>query len=262
MNRNILYCAIMLLLVFTISPMATAAERSSGGPDMVLTEAQQDARKTVMMSTTALHEMAASRKLPDYILDRAKGVVIVPHVVKAGLIIGGRWGRGVLMTRNQQGQWSLPVFVSLGGGSIGAQVGVEQSDLLLVFNDEFAIQKLLQSKNFTLGLDASVAAGPLGAKGKMQTGSAAVVSYQRNKGLFVGLDLTGGVLHLDTNPTIAYYQLNHPSTQAYFGKSNAQMAENIMSARKGNQKDHQLFRNVPESAQNLVAALDQLTSRQ
>lgn len=258
MNRNILYCAMALLLVFSFSPMAMAAE---GGMPLV-TEAQQDASKTVEMSTTAINQFVASRKIPKYVLDNAKGIVIVPHLIKAGLGIGGHWGRGVLMTRGKQGHWSLPVFVSIGGASVGLQVGVEQSDLFLVFNDPYAIQKLLQSNNFTLGVDASVAAGPVGAKAKASTGSSAsVVSYQQVKGLFIGLDLNGGVLHVDRNPTIAYYRLNEPSVQAYYGQNETQMANNILSAEKNNKKDQQLFRNVPQSAEYLRATMNRISPK-
>lgn len=284
MKLKITYCAIALLFMASISSTAMAAPGSSGrsqaldqGASLLVaanqsqmneqqtgaikTEAQQDAQKTIQMATFAINQMAADRKIPEYVFDHAKGIVIIPHVVKAGLIVGGRWGRGVLMTKDQQGQWSLPVFVTLGGASIGAQIGAEQSDLLLVFNDEFAIQKLLQSNNFNLGADASVAAGPMGAKAKTATTSAEVLSYQRTKGLFAGLDLTGGVLHVDANPTIAYYRLNEPSAQAYFGQNKTQMAENILNANKSNKSDQTLFRNVPESAENLRSALDQLTGQ-
>lgn len=257
MNRKILSCAIALLFVFSFSPMAIGAE---GGMPLT-TEAQRDASKTVEMSTTAINQFVASRDIQKYVLDNAKGIVIVPHLVKAGVGIGGQWGRGVLMTRDKQGQWSLPVFVGVSGASVGAQIGVEQSDLLLVFNDPFAIQKLLQTKNFTLGVDASVAAGPMGAKAKASTAPASVVSYQRNKGLFIGLDLTGGVLHVDRNPTIAYYRLNEPSAQAYYGQNETQMAENILNANKNIKKDHQLFQNAPDSAENLRATMNRISPK-
>jgi lipid-binding SYLF domain-containing protein len=255
MNRNVLYCAMALLLVFSFSSMAMAAE---GGMPLA-TQAQQDANKTVQMSTTALSQFAASGKIPKYVFDNAKGIVIVPHLVKAGLGVGGHWGRGVLMTRDKQGKWGLPVFVSIGGASVGAQIGVELSDLLLALNDPFAIQKLLQTNNFTLGLDASVAAGPVGAKAKASTAS--VVSYQRNKGLFIGLDLNGGVLHVDKEPTVAYYRLNEPPAQAYFGQNETQMAQNILSANKNYKKDQQLFQNVPESAEILRATMNRISPK-
>lgn len=258
MNRKILYCTMALLFVFSFSYAAMAAE-GRGMP--LVTQAQQDASKTVQMSTTAINQFVDSRKIPAYVFNNAKGIVIVPHVIKAGLGVGGQWGRGVLMTRGKEGKWSLPVFVSVGGASVGAQIGVEMSDLLLVFNDEFAIQKLLQSNNFTLGVDASVAAGSMGAKAKASTAPAEVVSYQRNKGLFIGLDLNGGVLHVDKNPTIAYYRLNQPSTQAYYGRNETQMSQNILGAKKQNKKDSQLFRNVPESAEILRATMNRITSK-
>jgi SH3 domain-containing YSC84-like protein 1 len=145
--------------------------------------------------------------IPAWLLSDARGIAIVPNVVKGGLGIGVRFGRGVLLVRNEDGQWGPPTFITLTGGSLGWQVGIQATDVILVFKTHTSVQKLLSGK-LTLGADAAVTAGPIGrqaAAGADVTLQSAVYSYSRSRGLFLGLALDGTALLIDHKANSAYY---------------------------------------------------------
>jgi lipid-binding SYLF domain-containing protein len=147
--------------------------------------------------------------IPASLLHKAQGVLIMPNVVKAGLIIGGRHGRGVLLVRCKDGGWSNPIFVTLTGGSLGWQGGIQSADLVLVFKTWQGVERLLQGKNkLTLGGDASIAAGPVGRQSSAATDAllrAEIFSYSRTRGLFLGLSLEGDTLCVDWRDNGNYY---------------------------------------------------------
>ncbi len=134
-------------------------------------------------------DMAWARKH----LSEARAVVIVPSFLRAGFIIGGAGGRGVMLYRDPKtGAWSGPAFYAVGAGSLGFQIGADASEvLLMVMSDKTA--RDLMTTNISLGGDASVAAGPVGA-GTGREFTADVASYARSKGLYAGLSLQGAVL--------------------------------------------------------------------
>lgn len=141
------------------------------------------------------------------LLRAAKAVIVVPQLLKAGLIIGGEGGSGLLMARNAQGQWSSPAFYSLGAGSIGLQIGAQISEVVLLVMTNKALDKLLADK-VTLGGDVSVAAGNDGSSLQARTTTnvgADIYAFARNKGLFGGLTLEGGWLNPDEKANRAYY---------------------------------------------------------
>src|SRR5689334_3246472 len=105
--------------------------------------------------------------IPKGVLDKAECVAVFPHVIKAGFIVGGRGGRGVASCRTPQG-WSAPAFFNLGGGSFGLQIGAQATDFVFLFMNEKAMSSLLSSK-FTLGGEASAAAGPVGREAGAET---------------------------------------------------------------------------------------------
>ena len=136
----------------------------------------------------------------------ARCVVVIPELKKAAFIIGGEYGKGVMSCRAGD-QWSAPVFMELAKGSWGFQAGAEQADLVLLVMNESGVQKLLKNKT-NLGADASVAAGPVGRRGGLSTDAvmtAEILSYSRSKGLFAGIDLSGGVLRPDDDSNKATY---------------------------------------------------------
>jgi lipid-binding SYLF domain-containing protein len=145
------------------------------------------------------------------VLRQAKGVAIIPHVVKAGLVVDHEFGRGVMVLRNPDGSWSDPIFVTIEGSGVGAEVGVESTDLVLVFKNPASLERVIKGKGkLTLGTDASVAAGPLGRDAEVATDKllkADVYSYSRSRGLFAGVALEGARLRVDGHANEAFYKM-------------------------------------------------------
>jgi SH3 domain-containing YSC84-like protein 1 len=136
--------------------------------------------------------------IPQDLLENAECVAVFPSVLKAGFIFGGRGGRGVASCRTAKG-WSAPAFFNLGGGSFGLQIGAQSTDFVMLFMNKDGLNSLL-SDEFTLGGDASVAAGPVGRQAGASTDlklNAKILSYSRSKGLFAGLELKGVVIKPD-----------------------------------------------------------------
>jgi len=163
----------------------------------------------ILQATQVLQDTQAmpDQRVPDWLLQRAQGIAIIPNVVKVALIAGGRGAKGVLTIRDKDGRWSNPVFLTLGGGSFGFQWGLEVSDVILVFTTRRSIEGVTGGK-LTLGADASVAVGPIGrsVSGATDIGLAEVYSYSQSKGLFAGVAIDGTVLAIDHAANAAYYQ--------------------------------------------------------
>ncbi|MEL6870075.1 MAG: lipid-binding SYLF domain-containing protein [Pseudomonadota bacterium] len=146
------------------------------------------------------------RAIPTALLKRAQAIVVIPDMVKFGFVVAGRHGKGVMSVR-QGSSWSAPVFISMTGGSVGWQAGLQSSDVVLIFTNKAGVQDIANGK-FTLGADASIAAGPLGRHGAAATDktlSAEVYSYSRSRGLFAGVSLDGARLSIDKKANAAFY---------------------------------------------------------
>jgi len=144
--------------------------------------------------------------IPRDLLEKAECVAVFPSVIQAGFIVGGRGGRGVASCRTARG-WSAPAFFTLGGGSVGLQIGAQATDFVMLFMNTDGLNSLL-SNEFTLGGDASVAAGPVGRQAGASTDlkfTAKILSYSRSKGLFAGLELKGVVIKPDRDDMRAVY---------------------------------------------------------
>jgi SH3 domain-containing YSC84-like protein 1 len=157
---------------------------------------------------TVLHELMGTpdKGIPDSIAAKATCVAVIPGFKKGAFIVGGQYGQGVVSCRTRHG-WSAPAFIQLTGASFGLQAGGQSTDLVLVGTTRDAFQRLLHDK-VKLGGDASVAAGPVGRSTSASTTEvvdAAFLTYSRNKGIFAGIDLTGDVVHQNTEDTTAYY---------------------------------------------------------
>src|SRR5580658_10922724 len=136
--------------------------------------------------------------IPEEVMDHAKCVAVVPHLVKGGFIFGAEGGRGAVTCRTGHG-WSAPAFFAVEGGSWGLQIGVEGIDLVMIIQNDKGMQDLLQSK-FQIGGDASAAAGPVGRHASADTDwklNAEILTYSRAKGIFAGLTLNGAAVHRD-----------------------------------------------------------------
>ncbi|HMB70325.1 MAG TPA: lipid-binding SYLF domain-containing protein [bacterium] len=164
-------------------------------------EKMSDEQERAQMAAEVLSAAVTSEDgaIPEALLRKAWGVAVVPHVVKGAFGVGGRWGKGLVTCRTKDGRWSAPSFVSMGGASYGFQIGVEATDLILVFTDRSGLEGLLEDK-VKLGADAGLTAGPIGRKAEAGTNltlDSAIYSYSRSKGLFAGVALDGAVMTVD-----------------------------------------------------------------
>jgi len=170
--------------------------------------AQDKEQEKLKASITVLNDFSEMKEnIPSQLLSLSQGIIIVPKMINAGLMIGGKHGKGVAMIKNKNGQWSDPVFVTITGGSVGAQIGVQATDLILVFKSSKTLTEIGKG-SFTLGGDLSVAAGPVGRSSSAQTDyklEAEVYSYSRSKGLFAGITLNGAALSVDAKANNDFY---------------------------------------------------------
>src|SRR5438094_8564199 len=176
---------------FALAAMAVVATVSSAAGAI-------SAAGALRLANAANVVQAIRPTIPDDLWTRTRCAAVIPDVKKAAFIVGGEYGKGVMSCRNGE-SWGAPVFMQLAKGSWGFQAGAEQVDLVLLVMNESGVQKLLRNK-VTLGADASVAAGPLGAAGTVGTDAALtaeILAYSRAKGLFAGINLSGGVLRPD-----------------------------------------------------------------
>jgi SH3 domain-containing YSC84-like protein 1 len=170
--------------------------------------AREDSTERLQNAANVLNEImsAPDKGIPEEVLDSAKCVLVVPHLVKGGFVIGGKHGRGVGTCRTNAG-WSAPAFISVGGGSAGLQIGVEGVDLVMLVMNNNGLQRLLSSK-FQISGEGSAAAGPVGRHASAGTDwkmNAELLTYSRSKGAFAGLTLEGAVIEPDSDSTIAIY---------------------------------------------------------
>lgn len=175
-------------------------------------------------ASRVLDEIMSSpdRAVPRRLLQDAYAIAVIPDVVKAGLLIGGRRGRGVISVRTPDGTWSHPSFVTLTGGSIGFQAGVQSTDVVLVFRSARGVDSIVNGK-FTLGADAAVAAGPVGRNAQASTDSdlrAEIYSYSRSRGLFAGVALDGAVMSMDHRANQNSYGRNITPRAVFEGRVN------------------------------------------
>ena len=152
--------------------------------------------------------MSGKDNIPKNVLDKADCIVIIPGMKKGGFIVGGRYGKGAVSCRNKaKTGWDAPAMLEMGGGSVGLQIGASAVDVIMLVMNREGMDKLLKDK-FTLGGDASVAAGPVGRAGTAETDaamSAKILSYSRSKGAFAGLELKGSTLNQDGDANKALY---------------------------------------------------------
>src|SRR5208283_1057665 len=191
--------AMSLLLMSLIGLVGTFAWAGS---------AREDSVDRMERSVSVLHAVMSTpdKGIPEEVLSGAKCVLVVPDLIKGGFVFGGKHGRGVATCRTSEG-WSAPAFVSVGGGSWGLQIGIEDVDLVMLVMNDRGLQHLLSSK-FELTGEGSVAAGPVGRHTSAGTDillNTEVLTYSRSKGIFAGLTLEGAVVEQDNDSTRAIY---------------------------------------------------------
>ena len=171
-----------------------------------------------------LEELRAQRDdyLPDRLMSRAYGIAVIPNVVKVAAVVGGRRGSGALVVRDANGRFTDPVMISITGGNVGWQIGVQSTDIVLVFTTRKSIEDIADGK-LTLGADASVAAGPVGRAASAATDqnfTAEVYSYSRNRGLFAGVSLDGSVIAIDSKSNRRLYGQTASASDIIDGRVN------------------------------------------
>ncbi|MBX9678632.1 MAG: lipid-binding SYLF domain-containing protein [Gemmataceae bacterium] len=171
--------------------------------------AQEFEEETVRLSSQVLKEIMAIpvKGIPESLLADAQGIAIVPAMIKGGFIVGAQHGHGVVLSRDDAGNWKAPTFVTVTGGSVGWQAGVQSTDLILVFRNKRGVEGLLRGK-VKFGVDASVAAGPVGRQASAATDTqlkAEILSWSRSRGLFAGVSIDGGVVQVDRRSNGNYY---------------------------------------------------------
>jgi lipid-binding SYLF domain-containing protein len=222
----------LLGMMFLVSPVA-----------LTLSLADDKQTERLNESRDVLIELAGVKEgAPRDILEKAKCVIVIPGVKKAALGIGGRFGYGAAVCRTDDGAgpWGQPLMVSIKGASIGFQIGGQSSDFVLLVMNQKGVNNLLKSK-FTLGVDASIAAGPVGRNAEAGTDlrmRAEILSYSRSRGIFAGISLEGASLRQDTGANHAIYGV-HVDPRSILLESG---------------------RPIPAQARGLVEAIDRLTS--
>lgn len=167
--------------------------------------------------------LVPEQAIPEALLRDAYAVAVIPGVVKAGLVLGGRHGKGLISVRSADGTWSYPSFISLTGASVGFQAGVQSTDAILVFRTARGVDNIVHGK-FTLGADAAVAAGPIGRTAEAKTDAqlkAEIYSYSRARGLFAGVALDGAVLAIDHKSNQRAYGPNTTPRAVFEGRIEA-----------------------------------------
>ena len=177
--------------------------------------AQAEQIRRIADATLAFRDILAipDKTVPEYLLQDAAGIAIIPGVVKVGFIVGGEYGKGLLLLRDETGSWSNPIFITLSGGSIGWQLGAQSADFVLVFKTDRSVDSVL-TDNLTLGVDVAAAAGPLGRRARASTDmqlKAEIYSYSRSRGFFAGLSLDGALIQIDDEANAGFYDVQYIS---------------------------------------------------
>jgi lipid-binding SYLF domain-containing protein len=183
-------------------------------------EKEDDEAKRVADATLVFKEImdAGDSAIPSAILDKAEGIAVFPSTIKAGLLVGGQRGRGILSVRGESGTWSAPAFLTLTGGSVGLQIGAQATDLVLVIMNRRGLENLVRNQ-FKVGADASVAAGPVGRDAQASTDiqmRAQILSYSRARGAFAGVTINGSTIRQDKDANQRFYGKPYDTKQIVF----------------------------------------------
>ncbi|MFL6286098.1 MAG: lipid-binding SYLF domain-containing protein [Pyrinomonadaceae bacterium] len=229
-------CALAALLAPTMKTSAqeTGAQETAAGRQRTATRPEprasakqiKDASKKADSASRVFEQImgAPDRSIPKDLLDRAEAVAVFPGMLKAGLVVGGRGGSGII-SRRVTGGWSAPAFFKMGGASVGLQIGASKTDLVLLFMNDSALRGLLEDK-LEVGGEASAAAGPVGRAAAASTNltlDAGILSYSRSKGLFAGLEIKGAVINPDNNLNEALY--GYKAREVLTGANKVNMAD-------------------------------------
>jgi lipid-binding SYLF domain-containing protein len=186
-----------------------------------LSAQSSDETRRINDSVLVLQEIMAAgdKAVPQGIMEKAAGIAVFPSLLKGGFVVGGQRGHGVLSVRNKKdGTWSAPAFLTITGGSIGAQIGGQAIDLILVVQNDRGLEQLVKNQ-FKVGAEAGVAAGPVGREAAAATDiqmRAQILSYSRARGLFAGITLNGATIRQDRDANERFYGTAYRTGQIVF----------------------------------------------
>ncbi len=208
------------LLCLSVVLSGLALVISCAAPARNGTTEESELNKRVRSSVDIVRTLTSvpERAVPDAVLRDAQGIVIIPSVLNAAFVVGGRYGNGVAVARTEDGEWSYPSFVTIQGGSLGWQAGAQSIDLVLVFKNREALSELTTGK-YTIGAKAGAAAGPVGRNASANTDAqlnAEIYSYSRSRGLFAGISVEGAALRIDNASNAAFYNAPAIAPQTIF----------------------------------------------
>lgn len=190
--------------------------------------------KRVTEAATVLEEImgAADKAVPRSVMEKAEGIAVFPSLIRGGIGIGAQRGHGILSVRDKKsGGWSNPAFLTITGGSVGAQFGLQAIDLVLVINNQRGLEQLVKNQ-FKVGADASVAAGPVGRDASASTDiqmRAQILSYSRSRGLFAGVTLNGSTIRQDRDANERFYNVGYRTGQIVFDGMGTPLNADIVS---------------------------------
>jgi lipid-binding SYLF domain-containing protein len=202
---------------------------------LVAQKSADDEVKRIKDAVTVLEEImsAPDKAIPSTVLEKAAGIAVFPGLLKGGLGVGGQRGHGILSVRNKNDEWSNPGFLTITGGSFGAQIGLQAIDLVLVIENQRGLEQLVKNQ-FKIGADAGVAAGPVGRDASASTDiqlRAQILSYSRSRGLFAGVTLNGSTINQDRDANERIYGIAYRTGQIVFdGMGNSPDAANAWKA--------------------------------
>lgn len=210
-------------MITTMKPVACLAALLMAGSAMAATEAHEEQIKRIRESTSVLTEImnAKDKSIPQDLLQKAHCVGIVPSLKRVGFIVGAKYGKGVITCRAESASgWSAPSTIRIEGGNIGLQIGLGETDLIFVVMNKKGEDDLMRDK-FTIGVDASAMAGPLGRQTAAQTDAlmrAEILAYSRSHGIFAGITLDGATLRPDEDDNMALYGAGFTQREILRGK--------------------------------------------
>ena len=221
MSRRILS---LLVVIFAITAIA--------GP--LRAQGSSDEAKRARDAAIVLDEImaAADKAIPAAVLDKAVGIAVFPGLLKGGLGVGAQHGRGILSARDKKGGWSNPAFLTINGGSIGLQIGLQSTDLVLVVNNQRGLEQMVKNQ-FKIGADAAAAAGPVGRDAGAATDiqmRAQILTYSRTRGLFAGVTLNGSTINQDRDANERFYGKPYTTSQIVFDGMGSNDAANEWKA--------------------------------
>jgi len=207
---------------FSIAVALAVILSSSGLRTVSAKDTADDERERAVKAADVLSEVMqiSENGIPNDLMERAEAIAVIPNMIKGAFGLGGEYGKGLISERSANGKWSAPSYMKIGGGNFGLQLGVQSTDLVLIFTNREGVKGILNGK-LKLGADAAVAAGPVGRNAQVATDvllKSPIFAYSRSKGLFAGIALDGSVVSIDESANRKAYGKDIPAEDILSGR--------------------------------------------